>query len=301
MPFKMVPSHLFLALAVLLPQVVAHVPHVPPINVSPGLNYSNPSRPDVNCDDVRTGLARSCYAEINETEFFVNWNMSFRPELCSPSQLWSNCFLNYAYADPEAYHFEGFDISRYNCTKIGWQFFHQWLSAPVDRLQGLDFPRVLRCLEYLQRTALHLRLVPGDQCYVLTAGHFGCTAKIRAVSRGHNPWTEKDTFAISPSTEDYSQIRRHAQVRPRSNSYIASTYHSTTACFSRWESCWRLEDSRCLGLRAAPTDETGGSAADGHEQLRSVLGYGARRSVFWQLSAFGGTVARGYGNAVTVP
>ena len=90
----------------------------PPIVVSPGLDYKNPSHSPVNCTDLETGIATNCYAELDETSYLINWNTTIRKETCSPSQLWSNCYLNSAYTNGTERTITKQNISQHDCSTL---------------------------------------------------------------------------------------------------------------------------------------------------------------------------------------
>ena len=91
---------------------------LPPIVISPGLNYTNPSHPRVNCTALETGVANYCYAELDETSYLTNWNTTIRSETCSPLQLWSNCYLNLAYTNGTNRTITSQTINQHDCSTL---------------------------------------------------------------------------------------------------------------------------------------------------------------------------------------
>ncbi|KAL9131309.1 MAG: hypothetical protein Q9217_000744 [Psora testacea] len=110
--------YLFTVASGLIGLIPSTTPTGIPIVVSPGLNYTNPTRPPINCTDINPGITPTCYKTLNVTSYLTNWDTKIRRETCSPKQLWSTCFLNFAYLNGTKLQINSTNITKHDCSTL---------------------------------------------------------------------------------------------------------------------------------------------------------------------------------------
>ena len=101
-----------------------------PLVVSPGLNLS--VGPGVNCTDLHTGFNTQCFVSQNVSNTFLNFNVSILPEICGPSQSWSECFQIQAYATPAIPDITRVVAQNHVCTTLTTNTNNSHLCSPPN-------------------------------------------------------------------------------------------------------------------------------------------------------------------------